>query len=233
MGKNIRFKFSRGEGLKYISHLDILRLFERALRRSKLPVAYTQGFNPKQKLVFGLPMSVGLTSDAEYADIELEEDADPVFFKDALNSSLPQDIRVLDAMEYGGHDNIMNQISAARYEIIFETAEDTDQLKMDGLVNGLMSGDEIPVMKRTKKGMRQQNIRPLIYSLSAVKRDKNMFALDAFLSAGTENNLRADLLMEAMGKETGLEFKVLSMHRKALYMSVFNEWKDPFEVVNG
>ena len=77
MAKALRFRFSRGQELKYIAHLDMLRVFERAIKRAKIPVAYTQGFNPRQKLVFGLPMSIGLTSESEYADIELVEDMQP------------------------------------------------------------------------------------------------------------------------------------------------------------
>ena len=62
MSFGIRFRYTRDASLQYIAHLDMLRLFERALRRSELPVAHTQGFNPRMKLVFGLPMSIGLSS---------------------------------------------------------------------------------------------------------------------------------------------------------------------------
>lgn len=233
MTKALRFKFSRGEGLKYIAHLDILRVFERALMRSGLPVAYTQGFNPRQKLVFGLPMSIGLTSDSEFADIELEQDISPECFMGALNRSLPEGMHILAAVEHKGKDNIMNQISAARYEITIETVKPMSRYEMDNLVQGLLSKEEISVMKKTKKGLRPVNIRPMIYALSALKKDGNQFTLEAFLSAGAENNLRADLLMEAFNQETGLGVNTLATHRKALYASTFNEWKSPFEVANG
>lgn len=233
MAKTLRFRFLRDETLKYIAHLDVLRLFERALKRSKLPVAYTQGFNPRQKLVFGLPMSIGLTSESEYADIELSEDRTPEIFVAEINKSLPEGIRVLEAVEQSVRDNIMNQISAARYEIQFQTPKAVSHFDMDKMIYQMLSQDDISVMKKTKKGMRPVNIRPLIYSLSVHKKDMDIFGLEAFLSAGAENNLRADLLMEALCKETGLEVKTLNMHRKALYASTFNEWKNPFEVANG
>ena len=233
MAKTLRFKFSRGEELKYIAHLDILKVFERALKRSRLPVAYTQGFNPRQKLVFGLPMNMGLTSDSEYADIEFEHDIIPQEFIQTVNSSIPDGIRILDAVEQSIHDNIMNQITAARYEILFEIKNDSSQSEMDDLVQSMLSKEDILVMKKTKKWLRSVNIRPWIYSLSACKKDINIFVLEAFLSAGSENNLRPDLLMEAFIHETGLLIKTLSMHRKALYASTFNEWKSPFEVANG
>jgi radical SAM-linked protein len=233
MAKALRFKFSRSEQLKYIAHLDILRVFERALKRSKLPLAYTQGFNPRQKLVFGLPMSIGLTSEAEYADIEFEQDVAPEDFIRSMNSSLPEGIRILEAVEQNINDNIMNQITAAKYEIGLETREDISQNEMDNILHRLLSRDEIFVLKKTKKGMRPVNIRPWIYSLSIRKKEMNSFLMEAFLSAGAENNLRADLLMQAFNQETGLEAKTLAMHRKALYASSFNKWQDPFEVANG
>ncbi len=233
MTKTLRFKFSRDASLKYIAHLDILRLFERALKRSQLPVAYTQGFNPRQKLVFGLPMSIGLTSESEFADIELEEEMEPEDFVARLNQSLPQGIRVIQAVAQTAKGNIMNQISAARYEIQFKAPKAISHHDMNSMVHSLLGREDISVMKKTKKGMRPVNIRPLIFSLSVQKRDMDVFGLEAFLSAGAENNLRADLLMEAFNKETGLELKTLNMHRKALYASIFNEWKNPFEVANG
>lgn len=233
MAKALRFRFSRNEGLKYLAHLDILRVFERALKRSGLNVSYSQGFNPRQKLIFGLPMSIGLTSEAEYADIELEEDVTPEYFIETLNRSLPDGIRIQEAVELKCKDNIMNQIASARYTVTFETTEDISHEEMENLIYRMLSKEEIFVEKKTKKGLRQVNIRQMIFSISARERGRRCFELEAFLSAGAENNLRADLLMDALKKETGLDIKILSIHRKALYASTFNEWKNPLEVANG
>jgi len=233
MARMLRFKFSRDESLKYIAHLDVLRLFERATKRARLPVAYTQGFNPRQKLVFGLPMSIGLTSEAEYADIELEEELSLQDFISRMNEGLPRGIRVLEAVEQKNKGNIMNQITAARYEIHLKTPKAMSLYEMDTLIQSLLEREDISVMKKTKKGPRPVNIRPMIYTLSALKTDIDAFCLEAFLSAGAENNLRVDLLMEAFEQETGLKVSILRMHRKALYTSTYNEWKNPFEVANG
>ncbi|MGI6085509.1 MAG: TIGR03936 family radical SAM-associated protein [Acetivibrionales bacterium] len=232
MAKALRFKFSRGQELKYIAHLDILRVFERGIKRAGIPVAFTQGFNPRQKLVFGLPMSIGLTGESEYADIELSEDMEPEEFITQINRGLPEGLRVEAAVPQNTRDNIMNQITAARYEIVFEAKEPKNHFEIDNLLHELLSGEEILVIKKSKKGPRKINIRPLIYSLSAEKIDADKFRLYAFLSAGAENNLRADLLMKAFSQETKLDIEIVSMHRKALYASSYNEWKNPFEVAN-
>ena len=135
----IRFKFTRGPELKYISHLDLLRVFERSVKRSRIPVAYSQGFNPRQKIVFGLPMSIGLTSDCEYADIELAEDIIPDDFIKAMNEGLPKGVRVVEAVHMTAKGNIMNQIKSARYEILFEIINANESIEISDYVNGMLN----------------------------------------------------------------------------------------------
>lgn len=230
MAKKLRFKFSRGNKLKYIAHLDLLRTFERAIKRAELPVAYSQGFNPRPKIIFGLPMPIGLTSKAEYADIEFKENVNPGIFESKLNLCLPDGLKVIKAAEKNNRDNIMNQISAARYTIIFDPGKVVRGL--DDMLHDMLSKEEIFVLKKTKKGLRYVNIRPMIYSLSLSAQNGNTCSLDGFLSAGAENNLRIDVLMDALSKETGINLTILSMHRYALYCNKLNRWMDPFEVLN-
>ena len=104
---SVRVKFFRGEEVKFISHLDLMKMYERALRRSGVPIAYSQGFNPHPQMVFGLPLSVGVTSESEYADFELEGNMDPGEFMQRLNGSLPEGIRIVDAAVKKAGSNIM------------------------------------------------------------------------------------------------------------------------------
>ena len=150
MAKVLRFRFTRGPQLKYLSHLDVLRVFERALRRSQLPVEYTQGFNPRMRIVFGLPMSTGLTSEAEYADIVLQKDVTCDDFVSILNENMPAGMEILEAVELTGQDNIMKQIEAALYSIIIETDKSEDEI--NSMISEIFSQDELKVMKRTKEG---------------------------------------------------------------------------------
>ncbi len=233
MPKALRFRFSRGPELKYIAHLDMLRLFERAIKRAGLPVAYTQGFNPRQKLVFGLPIAVGLTSSSEYADIEFDQDISTDDYIQGLNAHLPEGVRVMEATAFSGKDNIMNQVASAKYELSFTTEDELSHFALENMVRDFLAKEEIMVMKKSKKGLKPANIRPLIYSLTVRKAEKKSCILDAFLSAGAENNLRPDLLMEAFQKETGMTIRVDAMHRTALFASLMNEWKNPLEVANG
>jgi len=128
--------------------------------------------------------------------------------------------------------SIMSQITSAKYEVSFDVPQIMDPDEINGIVISFMDNEDITVMKKGKSGSKPVNIRPLIYSLSARKADGDGYVLDAFVSAGAENNLRPDLLMKALSQKTGLDLSVGSIHRRAMYASTFNEWKDPFEVAN-
>ena len=234
MSFGIRFRYSRDATLQYIAHLDMLRLFERALRRSALPVAHTQGFNPRMKLVFGLPMSIGLSSEAEYADIETDRPVPPDTFIRTLNAHLPPGMRVLEAVTLAGSDNVMGRVAAARYRMSVQTVPSGTESEMAALFSRLMEAERLPVMKKGKKGLREIDIRPLIFSATLHKgpmpnRDATAvpgqeFVLEIFISAGADDNLRPDLLVEAWSRLVSVRFAILSLHRQALYASVENEW---------
>ena len=85
-----RMKFSKGEEVKYISHLDLQRTFQRALRRADIQIAYSQGFNPHPKLSFAMALAVGMTSEGEYVDVELAHPIDAKEMKERLNNLYPE-----------------------------------------------------------------------------------------------------------------------------------------------
>ncbi|NLC67408.1 MAG: DUF2344 domain-containing protein [Clostridiaceae bacterium] len=114
---SIRARFTRGEELKYISHLDIARAFQRALRRSRVPISYSEGFNPQPHVVFGLPLAVGVTSEAEYADFRLYRYMEPGDFMERLNIELPQGLKLCETKIKRSKENIMAGISFASYKI--------------------------------------------------------------------------------------------------------------------
>jgi len=222
----IRFRFSRDATLKYIAHLDMLRLFERTLRRSGLPVAHSQGFNPRMKLVFGLPMAMGLTSGSEYADVELEREVAPDLFLQTMNRSLPQGMKILAAVPVATNENIMLRIGAARYWVLFRSERQISADEMQDLLQRLIDAESVPVMKKGKKGLHEVNVRPLVFSAAVAKVDGE-WLLEAFLSAGANDNLRPDLFMEAWQHLVSRTFQIRAMHREELYASMDNEWVEP------
>lgn len=223
MTYGIRFRYGRDETLQYIAHLDMLRLFERTLRRSALPVAHTQGFNPRMKLVFGLPMSTGLTSEAEYADVELDRSVEPAEFIATMNAHLPGGMQVYDAVPVATNDNVMLRVAAARYRIVFRTVSPVAREAMQAMLVRLLESEHVPVMKKGKKGLHEVNIRPLVYA-ATIRASGEDWVLETFMSAGATDNLRPDLFMEAWHGLVGTEFVLRAMHREALYASIDNEW---------
>lgn len=208
----IRFQFSRGDDLKFIGHLDILRLFERAFKRSGLPVAHSQGFNPRPQIVFGQPMPLGLTSEGEFADVELLEDHEPQKFLTIMNQSLPPGIRVMDARVKKNPSNLMAQISGARYRVSFRASEDPDVQK---LIGNIQSADTILVMKKSKSGAKETNIRPFIYELSG-SFSGTEGSFDVLLGAGQVDNIRPDLFLAGISDTFQAGLEMTSMHRVML-----------------
>ena len=97
----IRSRLTKGEEVRFISHLDLARTIERAVRRARLPIAYSQGFSPRAKIAFGSALAVGVTSSGEYVDMELTSDIGPDDFLKILNENLPVGIRFEAAVEIG------------------------------------------------------------------------------------------------------------------------------------
>lgn len=173
------------EGI-YISHLDFLRTIGRSLRRAGFPVKYSEGFNPHVCLSFASPLSVGISSGCEMFICELLSDIDEGKFKERLNAALPKSIRAVKVTK-GSVD--FSEIAYADYEIKTEgnlTAEEIEKF---------LSMDEIPMDKKTKKGIKETDIKPDIFGISG-----NNKVYRATLKTGNQGNLKPMLLMDAIRK---------------------------------
>ena len=123
-------RFSKEERVKYISHLDLMRTLQRALRRAEIPVAFSQGFNPHPRLSFASALAVGMTSEGEYMDILLEQDLVPDEFCNRMNKVLPLGIRMLEAIKVSNKiPSLMSIVERADYLIKFPECN-TDLLAM-------------------------------------------------------------------------------------------------------
>lgn len=232
----IRARFQRGEQVKYISHLDLVRAFERAFRRSGLPISYSQGFNPRAEMVFGLPLAVGVTSEAEYADFKFDKHIASEDFISIINRHLPGGIKVMEAWDLKDKGNIMSAVSASVYEITFVILQGENGNKIIENIHSLKDEDELLVDKKTKKGNVEVNIKPLIKELKAeylygnewdgIKDGNNIdgqnvhryIKMTAHVSAGSKNNLKPDLLMEAIKKYLNVKIEILRTHRIELFI---------------
>ncbi len=210
----VRVKFAKFGALKFIGHLDVMRYMQKLIRKSGIDVAYSQGFNPHQLLFFASPLGVGLTSEGEYFDIVLNSAEPDIVEK--LNAVTVDGIKFLDsAVLKEKSKNSMSIIASGKY--IMELKEEY----RDGFSLGakefsnkftkFLSKDKIVVNKKTKKSEREVDLAPLIYEYE-VRED---FSVYMHLSAGSEENLKPQLVMETFLEEQGVEYKdfAFQVHR--------------------
>jgi radical SAM-linked protein len=235
---SIRIRFTRGEDVKFISHLDLMKVFERAVRRTGLPIAYSQGFNPHPHLVFGLPLSVGVTSDGEYADFELTRQIQPQQFMDVLNASLPEAIRITAAGEKLSKTNIMAAIAGADYTLSIFLNETISLDEAASKLKALMAMESIMVLKEGKGAAKEVDIRPLICSADIEAAGQLPFGYETFTSAfvihtqfraGSAANLRPELFVKALVEKAGLPVAASRLHRRALYVESRGTLTDPMD----
>ncbi len=164
----IRARYMRGEELKFISHLDLARTFERALNRGEIPAAYSEGFHPHPKISIAAPLAVGVTSEDEYADFDLSRDMSAEEFRERMNRSLPSGLSILDAKKVDvGGESLMSGIARADYVVSFVLASGEERLR--DFVEKALLADKLMIEKDTNKGAKLVDIRPLIYGLEVLE----------------------------------------------------------------
>ena len=231
----IRLQLKKGPEVRFISHLDLARTMERALRRARIPVALSQGFNPHPKISFASALAVGTTSEAEFVDIEIEDRLEPADFAHRLKDQLPSGLIVVEAREIsGGAPSLMAEIDAALY--IIEVTGRFSAEELDRAIERFLARPEVRIHKETKSGPKEVDIRSLILELSARSlpspekegEDGNALRagisprraeLHALLRSGGRGSLRPEDLVRALGAaEPDLgELEVERIHRAGLF----------------
>lgn len=164
----IQYQFKRSTPLRFLSHLDQQRLFQRAFRRANMPVEYSQGFNPHPRMSFALAMSVGLTSDGEYGEVIVSEDIDVETFISRMNQVLPNGLEITAAKIC---DAGVGSLSAALYKSIYRirinVVPGTDLAALAAAIESYLALPQILIQKRNKKGKYvEKDIRPFIESIA-------------------------------------------------------------------
>lgn len=212
----VRIKFSKEGSLKYIGHLDVMRFFQKAIRRAGLDVVYSEGFSPHMLMSFAQPLGVGLTSEAEYFDLDLKTAQSSSCMTEALNAQMPQEIRVLNIVQIpeDKKNKGMTLVAGALYTI---GIKDGNISSYKDEFEEFMRQDKIEIVKKTKKNETLTDIRPLIYDYK-FEDDKAYLKL----SAGSVNNLKPQLVMDAFFSAAGIS-GVCEICRCELYADVDGE----------
>ena len=138
-----RFKLYKGDEIKFIGHLDLLVAFQRVLKRADMPIAYSQGFNPHQLVAFASPLSLGLTSTAEYGDFQLKEDLDADFVMEKMNEHMPDGLKITSLVKLAdGVKNTMSSLERAEYELYFDSSITPEDIKANLQVDLILLLDE-------------------------------------------------------------------------------------------
>ncbi len=217
---NIRLKFTKGNEVKYISHLDLMRVFQRAIRRTGIPVSYSIGFNPHQEISFGAPLSLGVTSAAEYVDFRLADKMDVEEIINRLNSSMPEGIRILGGIKLRDNPkSAMSVVSHARYKIRM-IIENVTAEELNKSIEDFAAQESIKVMKeQPKKGfaLKEVDIKPMIVGMKLSESRETMHIIDCLLLSGSKGNLKPELLMMAFKEFTGYNIVGIRINREEVY----------------
>ncbi len=218
----VRIKFRKYGIMRFIGHLDVMRYFQKAMRRANIPIAFTGGYSPHMIMSFAQPLGIGITSEGEYLDIELTE---PVASDEGvrkLNQVMAEGIDVVSFVQISEDKKAsgMTITAAAAYEISMlqsrKSMDETIPVPKEWSVSltSFLSSDNLTVRKKTKRSEREVNIRPMIFQMEI---DKDRIRM--FLAAGSEENLKPDLVMDTFLKTMGLEPEQhpYHVHRLDLY----------------
>lgn len=250
----IRIRFAKFGLMRFIGHLDVLRYFQKAIRRSDLDVAYSEGYHPHQIMSFASPLGMGISSDGEYVDIECNSIISVDDFITGLQSSMSEGFEIIDGCilsepeENKKREAAMSLITCADYLIIFRSECNSfkDYAFLDSALSSLRLRESIDVMKKTKSGEEQLDIKPYIYSMeydlekfnrtdlvlsSNVNNTQHAIIntgdilLYLRLSAGSRMNIKPELVVNELYCEAGINASKYSyrQHRMELYMS-----REPF-----
>ena len=183
----IILKFEKDDCVKFVSHLDLIRVFDRAMRRAELPMGYSQGFNPHPLMTFAHPLGVGVASCGELLEMTLAESVDTQLFMLKLNEKLPAGFKVTQVKEIEGKNNFAG-LTYADYAIKIE-----GEFPKGSLETAFKVLPSMVVDKKTKSGVKQTDIKPFVADFKEIEQGM----LNVRLKTGAEN-LKPELLVQGL-----------------------------------
>lgn len=210
----VRIKYTKSGHLKFVGHLDVMRFFQKAVKRAGLDIAYSQGFSPHQLMSFAAPLALGVTSEGEYFDAEFNTLISSNEFVRRFNEQMVEGMLVNDVVLLPDNArNSMSIVAASDYHIIIQNQEVSKELLK--AANHLLEKDTIEILRKTKKNEKVEDIKKGIFKLYP---DGNRLYM--LLATGSEYNLKPDLVVEALYREIGCKYDKFDyqVHRIETYM---------------
>ncbi len=198
--QRLRIRYAKRGRLRFTSHRDFSRAFERAVFRARIPMAYSSGFNPHPRISYAGAAPTGSASEAEYLEIALAEVVDPADVHRALDEALPDGLDVLEVVESRG-GSLADRLGASRWQIELSDVPPADA---QAAVAAFLAEDEVTVERMTKKGLRSFNCREAVAALAAEpQREGEGSVLDLVLLQATPS-VRPDDVLEGLKGVAGL-----------------------------
>ena len=231
----VRIKYTKTEHFKFIGHLDLMRYFQKAVKRAGLDIAYSQGFSPHQLMSFAAPLALGVTSEGEYFDAEFNSLISSDEFVKRLNEQMTEGVMVKDVILLPDRaKNSMSLVAASDYYITSvnrgeESLPEADWKKVMSGTEQLLAQEHIEILRKTKNNEKIEDIRKGIYKLYSEadklypetdRLDPKADKLYMLLATGSEYNLKPELVVEALCREQEVTYNRLDyqVHRIETYM---------------
>ena len=198
--QRLRLLFAKKVQTKYISHLDLSLAWERALRRARMPLAYSQGFNPRPKMQFASGLPLGTTGSAEILDIIVKEPVDPTEAFERIVPALPVGIGLSSVEEVPLKGPTLQQLlQEAEYRVTVET--DLSAEELSSRIEALLAADKIMQTRKRRKREEQFDMRPLLHKLRLDSVENGDAHIYMRVTAGQHGNLRPDAVLKALDLE--------------------------------
>ena len=194
--------FEKGERIRHIGHLDIQRSVQRGLRRSGLPVAYSQGFNPHILITFASALSTGACGKREIMDVTMAEEVDEKEFLTRMNRAMPPEMQLKEARAVDSkHPSLMGMVRAAVYDLAIRD-EETGRMLI-AAIPAMMEKERIPAMRKTKTKLTEVDIKPLILDINGEGNHSR-----ATLILNERESCKPQMLLDALKETAGITEEV-------------------------
>lgn len=213
---NIRMKYTKTGPLRFISHLDVMRFFQKAIRRAEFDISYTGGFSPHQIISFAAPMPLLMTSEGEYVDAEFESVTTTEDMIERFNAVSTPYIQLKDIVVLPDKaKNSMSVVAASDY--VIRSAKEEKTLDVEAFLTAFHENESLVILKKTKKKEEMTDIKPLILKLDKTEDGTGLYML---LAAGSVNNCKPEQVMEGLCSKLSISYDRYDyeMHRLETYM---------------
>lgn len=220
-----RLKFAKLDDIKFIGHLDLMRVFQKAIRRAGIPIAYSEGYNPHQLLTFPQPLALGTTSEGEYIEMQLTKDMDIQILCRQLNEQMPWGVQLLGGIILKEDSpKGMAVVRGATYELIY-SVNFFDANDISVIIKEFLQQTEILFEKQGKSKNTMVNIRDGIYSMEGIKHE-NIIRFKLFIATGSKQNIRPEWVIEKFFEFCGQPFILskVQIHRTDLFTQKEGQW---------